>query len=352
MKKTLLLAVTLSTAIAIIAPPAFAKKPKATGDSGVEEALRLKAGDENGNELKALKTEMLVIRSEKRALAELQKLEKKHRGTRMEPEILFRLAELYMRRARSERFFEVHRNSERVVMFAPSLVGQASEAAEIKKSIALYSDIEKRFPRFRAIDVVIFNNAYANQQIGQTKEAEVLLTKLVKDHSGSLLVPDAYLALGEICFGRRAFTEALAHFRAIRRYPHARVYPYGLYKAAWTYYNLQDADSGLKQLEEVVTFGRAMALAKADAKLDLRKEALNDMSLFFSDVRPSKEAVKYFGDQAKELDAIPYIMRLVELYNRHSRFVDIEAVLKDILKVYPNTPSASAAHEELAWNYE
>jgi TolA-binding protein len=349
---TPLLSTAMVLAVIFAAPLAEARKAKPTGDSGVEEELKLKAGDETGNEIKSLKTEMLVIRSEKRALVELQKLEKKHRGTRMEPEILFRLGELYMRRARSERFFEVHRNSEKVVMFAPTQVSEASEANEIRKGISLYEQIQQKFPRFRAIDLVIFNDADAHQQIGDTKSAESLLTRLVKDPSGSLLVPDAYLGIGEICFGRRAFKEALENFRAIRRYPQARVYPYGLYKAAWAYYNLQDAESGLKQLEEVVSFGREMALSKADSKLDLRKEALNDMSLFFGDVRDAKSAVAYFKDQAKELDAIPYIMRLVELYNRHSRYNDIEAVLKDVLAVYPDTPSASAAHEELAWNYE
>lgn len=347
--------VTLAAVVAasiLASAPAEAKKKKQPGDSGVEEALRFKAGDETGNEIKALKTELLVIKSEKQALAQLQRLEKKYTGTRMEPEILYRLAELYMRRARSQRFFEVHKNSEQVMSVAPKLVLEASEKAEIRKGIEIYRRIQEKFPRFRAMDVVIFNNAYAHQQLGEDKLAEAQLTKLIKEHSSSSLVPDAYLAVGEINFGRREFKTALENFRAIRKYPQARVYPYGLYKAAWTYYNMQDAQSGLKQLEEVVAFGRQVAVLKLDSKLDLRKEALGDMALFYGDVRPSAEAVTYFRGQSQELDAVPYIMRLVELYNRHSRFQDIEHVLKDVLKQFPDSPSVAHAHEELVWNYE
>ena len=180
-------------------------KNAVTGDSGVESELKLKAGDEPGNEVKELKTEVLVMHSERRAMAEAQRLAKKYKGKRMEPEILFRLAELYMRRARTERFFEIHKNSNEVATFAPTLVKEASEATEIKKAIAIYQDMQERFPRFHALDTVIFNNAYACQQIGDDKSAQALYQKLIQNFQDSNLVPDSYLAVGEINYNRRNF---------------------------------------------------------------------------------------------------------------------------------------------------
>lgn len=331
---------------------AFAAKKQQPGDSGVERELRLKEGDEGGNEVKALKTELLVMKSEKKALEQLLRLQKKYTGTRMEPEILLRLAEIYMRRARSERFFEVHRGSDQVMAFAPKLVQEASEAAEIKKAIGFYDRIQEHFPRFHSMDVVIFNDAYANLQVGQDKRAAELLELLIQKYGGSPLVPDAYLAIGEIKFKAREFQVALENFKAIRRFPRARVYPYGIYKAAWSYYNMQDALSGLKELEDVIKFGREVAARGWDSKLDLRKEALGDIALFFSDVRPSSEAVDYFRAQAADLDASQYIMRLVELYKRHSRHNDVELVLQDMIKKMPKGEATASAHEELVWNYE
>lgn len=338
--------------VSVLPSVSMAKTKVRPGDSGVEKELRLKEGDEGGNEVRALKTELLVIKSEKKALEQLLKLEKKYTGTRMEPEIIFRLAEIYMRRARSERFFEVHRNSEQIMTFAPQMVKEASEAAEIRKAIAHYARIQEKFPRFHSIDVVIFNNAYAHQQLGEDRQAEMLFAKLIQNHASSSLVPDAYLSLGEINFKARNFTVALENFKAIRKFPKARVYPYGLYKAAWSYYNLQDAASGIKQLEEVVAFGRQVAAKGLDSKLDLRKEALGDLALFFGDVKTAKEAVDYFREQAQELDASPYILRLSEIYKRHSRYNDVETILKDVLAKLPGSEAAASAHEELVWNYE
>jgi cellulose synthase operon protein C len=331
---------------------ALAKSKKQPGDSGVEKQLRFKEGDETGNELKALKTEFLVMSSEKKALDQLQRLEKRYKGTRMEPEILFRLAELYMRRARTERFFEIHRSSEQVLTYAPQMVKDASEAGEIRRAISIYNRIQKDFPHFHTMDVVIFNSAYAHQQIGDDKEAEKLFSRLIATYPRSPLVPDSHMAIGEINYARRNFVFALENFKAIRKFPRARVYPYGMYKAAWSYYNMQDAPAGMKQLEDVVKFGREVAVKKLDSKLDLRKEALNDMALYFGDVMTSDKAVDYFMAQAQELDPAPYLLRLVELYKRHSRYQDIETVLRGILNKMPDSPAVATAHEELIWNYE
>lgn len=346
------LGLALMSVLVSSAPFAHAEKNKAPGDSGVEEQLKFKAGDETGNEIKALKTELLVINSEKKALAQLQKLLKKHKGTRLEPDLLFRQAELYMRRARSERFFEVHRGSEQIVTFAPRLVKEASEASEIRKAISIYEQIQKRFPGFHSTDMVIFNTAYARQQLGEPKLAEAQYLRLLKEHPGSELLPDAYLAVGEICYQRRDFSLALDYFRSIRKYPNARAYPYGLYKAAWAYYNLQDTTSGVRQLEEVIKYGHEMVQARHDSKLDLRKEALGDLALFYGDVLPPNKAVDYFVKQARDMDAAPYILRLVEIYKRHSRSADIEVILKDFMSKMPKSEQIASIYDELIWNYE
>lgn len=343
----------LVIAAATLATTVEAKTKKS--EPGIEEQLKLRAGDETGNELKALKTEILVTTRNKEAVAQLRKiLDNKLRppNKALVPELLYRLGEAYMNRARNERFFEIHKNSDQVLSFVPQLVKDASEKAQVTEALKAYQRLQTEFPRFYKMDIVIYNSAYAFQEMGDDVKAEEQLRLLVETHPTSPLVPDAYLNIGEIRFQHRDFTAALENFKAIRRFPHARVYPYGLYKTAWAYYNLQDADSGMRQLEEVVAFGRHVAQTGADSKLDLRKEALMDMALFYSDVKKSPDAVKYFQAQAQELDAIPFVMRLVELYNRHSAYKDIESVLKDVLKTFPDSPSAAAAHEELAWNYE
>ena len=300
--------------------------------------LRLVEGDEEGNEVKSLKAEILVRKTEAQAIAQALALLQKHHGTVLEPEILFRLAELYMRRSKGDRFFEIHRESETVVKLAPRLVAEASSRESVTKAIAAYADIQARYPDFAQIDLVIFNQAFANQSLGQEKTAEVLYQKLINDHSTSILVPDSQLAIGEINFTKGAFAVALDHFNAIRKFPESRVYPYGLYKAAWTHYNLRDAEHGLKKLEEVVAFGRFVSQAHVDARLDLRKEALNDMTLFYEDVYPAGDTYKYFLSQAGPAEVGGVLLRMAQLYERHSRFADQRLALQQFSDHLPESP--------------
>ncbi|MGE4132586.1 MAG: tetratricopeptide repeat protein [Bdellovibrionales bacterium] len=350
MKKTLALTLSLIVTLALGAP-AWSKDRAGSKGASLKD-LKLVEGDEKGNEVKSLKAELLVASAEAKAVAQARKLVNKYKGSEMEPEMRFRLAELYMRKARSDRFFEVHRESDTVVRLAPRVVKSASSRASIQSAIEQYDAIEKRSPKFDQLDVVIFNHAFAFQTLGRDKPAENMYINLIAKYPSSPLVPDSYLAIGEIEFDRGQFSKALTNFNAIQKYPRSRVFPYGLYKAAWSLYNLRDARKGLKKLEEVVAYGKMVAEKKIDARLDLRKEALNDMTIFFEDVYPSKSANSYFTAQAGEAEVGPILLRMASLYQRHSRFDDQRTVLDQFIDDLPNSELLPQVHNDLIEAYD
>lgn len=322
------------------------KKPSPLSD------LKLVEGDEKGNEVKSLKAELLVSSAEAKAIDQARRLLNKYKGQPIEADLHFRLAELYMRRAKTDRFFEVHRESDTVVKFAPRQAKSASSRGSVQSAVNEYALILKKFPSFGQMDVVVFNYAFAAQILEDNKQAENLYMTLINKYKGSPLVPDAYLAMGEIEFNRNRFALALEHFNAIRNYPNSRVYPYGLYKAAWTHYNMRDALKGLKKLEEVVAFGRMVVQKKIDSRLDLRKEALADMTIFFEDVYPSKDANAYFSQQAGEAEVGPILLKMASLYERHSRFGDQRIVLDQFIKDLPMSPLLPQVHTDLVSAYD
>ncbi len=322
-------------------------KAKNNPGKDIAELKTSNSKSEKDNELNALKAEVLISKSEEKAIEQINILLKKYKGTQMEPDLLFRLAELYMRRAKTDRFLEFHRNSDAVVRFAPKMIRQVQSKKSVLKAIAIYSSIQKKYPQYEKIDFVVFNNAFANQQIGIMSSAEKLYTLLVNNYKYSSLMPDAYLALGEMQFDNRKFSSALNSFHAIRKYPESTVYPYGLYKAAWAQYNLRDAETGLKELEDVIKYGKFVKEKGIDSRLDLRKEALLDMALFYEDVRPSEKAYKYLSTQAGELDVSPVILRLSKLYKRHSRYNYNITILTDFLKQQTTSNYVPIAYVEL-----
>ena len=330
----------------------FAADKAKSKEVPVEEQLKFKDGDEKGNDIKALKTELLVENSEKRALSQLQKLLEKHRGKKLEPDILYRLGELYMRRARSERFFEIHKNDKDIMNFLPTIVKEGAEKAQIKKAIVIYDDVQARFKSFRNLDMIIFNEGYAFEQLGDDKAAEKTFEKLIANYPDSPLLPDSYMSVGELNYKNKKFELALQNFKQVRKFTESRVYPYSIYKGAWCYYNLQNTRDGLKELEAVVEYGAKVAELHMDAKLDLRKEALSDMTLFYSDVGSSTNAVAYFSAQARELDSAPMLIRLSDLYDRSAKYADIETLLSKFIEKMPTNELVAGARERLIWNNE
>jgi len=316
------------------------------------EDLRIQGGDESKNEERAVKTELLITATENKAIKQVQMLIRKYKGTNLEPDLQWRLAEFYMRRAKTARFFEIHRQSSTVVSLAPQVVKSSSSRKHILQAVQIYDYIQSRYRRFHQLDVVIFNNAFARQQLGREKEAERLYWSLVQNFKGSALVPDSHLAIGEINFERGNFSFALTHFDAIRNFPDSKVYPYGLYKAAWSLYNLRKTEEGIKKLEEVVAYGKYVHEKNIESRLDLRKEALGDMTIFYEDVYPARDAFSYFTKQAGEIDVGPYILKLGRLYERHSRFGERQVVLNDFIKNIPESPHLLEIHNDLVWNYD
>ena len=72
---------------------------------GLLPELKLDDKSEDKNELKQLNSEIMISKAEDKAIQSLQALLKKRKGTDQEADLLYRLAELYMRKAKTGRVF-------------------------------------------------------------------------------------------------------------------------------------------------------------------------------------------------------------------------------------------------------
>ncbi len=317
-----------------------------------DKAKTLAPNSDQAFEITNLKTELLVAKTEIEAMKQLEVLLKKYRGTSMEASLWLRKAELYIRQSKTERFFEISRGSETVVSLTPQKVRSASSKKSLSQAVETYEMISRKFPRYEELDLVIFNNAFTRQQLNQEKYAETLYRDLIQRFPNSNLIPDAHLALGEMLFERKEFQKALLEFEVLKKYPESRVYPYGIYKSAWTKYNLKNTEAGLKDLEAVVAFGRKVEAEGLDAKLDLRSEALMDMVLFYEDVGKASEAYTYLKKQSDEAMVGDLLLKLSALYVRHGKHADHELVLNDYIRKLPASPKIPFAYKSLVETYE
>ncbi len=325
---------------------AYAKKPKSDVIDNLKYSGKL---SESENQTRAATGEVLIRKVEDKALTQLHRLLKLYKSKPQEVDILFRLSELHMRRAKTDRFFEINKDEKEVVSLVRDKKLSFSQNTEIKKAVRFYDRIRKNFPKYKKLDVVLFNNAYARQNLSDHKGAEDLYRQILKNHKRSRYVAESYLAVGEINYNAQKFSDALKFFKAIQKYPDSRVYSYGIYKGAWALYNLQNTRGAINELLKVISVNE-----KKDFKgnFNLRKEALSDLALFYSDYYPANEAVNFFISKSKELDPSPYILKLAAIYKGHSKYQEEEAILKEFIQKLAKSEYVSKGHNELLWNYE
>lgn len=308
-------------------------------------------------QIEELKTETFAAGTEQKAINQLKLLLNKYKGSSTEPALLFRLAELYMSQSRSARVFEMYREDvkdDEALSFLPKFATNQREKKLIRDAIKVYEDIEKRYPKFNQLDMVIFNNGFAYLQVDDKAGAEAAFMRLLKNKElkDSPVMADALLALGEIAFQANIFGKALAFYELIAQYPDNKVYPYALYKSAWCKYNLQDPSGALLTMEQVVGIGHKVEAEGLDSKLDLRREALNDMTLFFSESKTSNEGLEYFKRQAKKIDPSLYIEKLARIYNGHGKLKDEELILSGLISQFSSNSRLPIYHKRIAENFD
>lgn len=310
---------------------------------GLLPEVRLDSANEDKNQEKAFQSEILITKSENKAIEALTRIIAKKKGTAEEPDLLFRLAELYMRRAKSGRFFDLSQTTD-LQLSRAGVTNQKSLAA-LKSAITVYNRIEKDFPKFKSLDAVYFNSALAHLQTKQTERAKKLYDQLIAQFPKSSLVADALLEVGEIYYFQQSFSVALEKFKAIEKFPQSKAYPYGLYKSAWCHYNLKQTDQAVQQLLAVV---RQNPAGDPDAKkYNLRKEALRDLTLFVGETLAPEQLFGFFEKITTEEELGEAMMALSSLYESHSRFSEINTFVKEFIAKHPTSPQAVKCYAKL-----
>lgn len=306
---------------------------------------------ERENESQAIKSEVLISKTENKAIEALQSILKKKKGTAQEPDFLNRLAELYMRKSKSGRFFDLQRSSnQKTISSFP--VAQENGAEWLTKAIKTYNQILTQYPKFNETDSVLFNSAFAYQQLGQKKNSESNYKALIERYPNSMILPDSLLALGELLYDQGRFNDAKIYFEKIENFPNSRVYVYGLYKLGWTYYNLKDSADAIKKLKLVVEKNPPEIESTNKKGYYLRKEAIRDLVLFIGEVYQAEDLYDFFKGIVTTDELGPALFDMAKLYDSYSRLKDIHIFLNEFIKKEPDNQYVVKSHILLAETYE
>lgn len=310
---------------------------------GLLPEVKLNSTNEDVNQKTAFNSEVLISKSELKAIESLKKIIAKKKGASDEADLYYRLAELYMRRSKSGRFFDLNLEAQKK-LFNLGLPSQEARKY-LKDAIAIYDLLEARFPKYSKSDAVLFNNALANSQITKISKAQNLYLKLIQNHPKSILIPDAYLEVGELYYNQQKFEMALEKFKAVEKFPNSKAYPYGLYKSAWAFYNLKRTDEGVQQLLTVVRINPADT--QDQKKYNLRKEAIRDLTLFVGETMPPEQLYSFFKKITTQDELGEVIINLANLYESHSRYKEISVFAKEFIEDFSTSSHSPKIYARL-----
>ena len=302
-----------------------------------------------------LQSELLITKTEQKAIETLQKILTKKKGTSEEPDLLYRLAELYVRKSKSGRFFDLQLKEGKLNSLTSFPVPLAKGSDSLKKAISIYNDLESRFPRYSDMDMVYFSRAFAHQQIGALKVAEENYLKLTQKYRQSNLLPDSYVALGELAFNSAKFGLASEYFSEAAKFTDSRVYSFALYKRAWSYYNLKNTDLAVKDLIQVVKtnpYSSEAIQVEDKRRQNLRKEAMRDLAIFASETVEPKEIYSFFKKIADKEELNECIDNVTQLFLGYSKWKDANTLLNEYLSEEKTNPLFVKIHLYQVQSYE
>lgn len=331
--RILILYFAVSTLVFTLSTQAIAQTKKPV--KGLLPQLQTQSNSESENQKKMLQSEVLIAESENKAIQALEKILIKKKGSPEEADLNFRLAELYMRKAKSGRFFDLIRNDANTFQYAPSIVKNEGAKQSLRKATQIYFKIETQFPKYSDMDQVYFNNGFAHQQLGLNNVAAEQYQTLISRFKSSQYLPDSHIALGEIRYDQQQYSEAYNYFNYVEGKENLRVYSYGMYKSAWSLYNMKKTPEAMERLKVVVQKNAANSVGVA---LSLRQEALRDLGIFFTDTQNAKDAYSYFKEITTPAEFAEVMTNIAKIYQSHSKFNEQIAVIRNFTQNEDNSP--------------
>ena len=343
----LLLTGVISFVTLMAPPPSFVWARKKI--KGVLSEIQGGKGGAGNNERNAVLGEQLVSRSEKMAVKHLQRLIKKSKGKPHEAELWFRLSELYQRRAKSGRFFDLVKADKKASQKkgkdqSLSLSNGSLNSYEkkmLQKANGVYEKIQRSFPKFSQMDMVVYNNAFAYQRLEDDKKAEKLYRVLVENYPQSKVLYDGYVAIGEIRYKNQDFFEAVENFRMVEKNPNSRLYAYAIYKKGWAFYNMDSFAQAVNSMRKVARLfdprNKKNLLKKK--VYNLRSESLSDMALFYYDFDKPKTAYSAFSKiSLNDEELSKMIFKLTSLYENRFREEDAIPIMLSYVRKNKKSP--------------
>lgn len=197
--------------------------------------------------------------------------------------------------------------------------------------LKLYRDIIKYHSDFHQIDKIRYYMAFNLASMGYAGEAYEQYSGIVREHSNSRYLAEAFLGMAEYTFTiEEDMPLALQQYQKVVSIdPNSTAASFAMYKMGWCYFNLGEPKRALAQFEKVIR-----SADKSNARSDMRKEALKDLVKAYSMWEEARagNARKYFKSFAQDEDEVNDMLeRLARHYQGGGRVDDSNHIYSQLI---------------------
>ncbi|MBN2493410.1 MAG: tetratricopeptide repeat protein [Deltaproteobacteria bacterium] len=278
-------------------------------------------------------------------------------------DLLFRLAERYYEKARAIYFTEMQEYDKKVEKWmkkretdpdaAEPKIDNRKSQVYTKQTMDIYRIILKKYKDYHRRDEVLFTMGYNLYESGNKSEGVKMYWELIKGHPDSRFVPDAYLAMGEHYFNNDDVFNAKKAYERALKFEGSKVYTFALYKLGWCDYNLGEYEHALEKFKRVVDLAEQEAQKSSGDKnkIQLKREALQDMILAYTQIDALDSAKEYYLSKVGQLGALEYLGRLARTYEKQGKAEMVVKSFRLLLNDYPDDKDCPSFHNSIVMAY-
>jgi len=220
-------------------------------------------------------TDMAALTIQDQSIRKLESLIKQYQGTAREPELLYRLGDLYLERSGlSFRISEGTSVKNKSPLYSHSL----------KDAIRVYSLLLARFPYHAFAPSSHFKRGKAYKELADVSHARDDFLYLDQHAPDFEFLDSALNDLTDFAQDANHHQEALGYLSQIEKMPQSDYFPIALHKASWSYFNLGHHESAIAYLKKEIDYYYRKIDSKESnlpAESAFLESAFNDLSLFY-----------------------------------------------------------------------
>ncbi len=292
------------------------------------------------------------------AITASEKLLAKYPRHDFSPTVVFQLSDLYLRQAslQFQQEMLVYEQAERMRTYAADEVAPIAPRIDLGESIRMSQSLLEKWPEIHFRDKVLYRIALCYAEQGDMREATEHYLAVAAESDDPALLEETYFRLGEYYFDQKDYPATIKYYGRVLDSWENPFFDMALYKLGWSYYITEDYAQAISifiyLIEDVDLLDEVQTSKVSEAKTDLRQEAIEYISVCFSEFGGPYKAADFLRERKQESYAEAILLHLASLYQERNFYTEAIETLNILIDYYPLKPAVAHYQKQIVESYE